>query len=289
MRLIAHAKVNWDLSVLGRRDDGYHELDMLMQSVELGDSLEIRLDEELTLTLHGGPRVPSGDGNLVLRAARRLREAAGVAQGARITMKKRIPVGAGLGGGSADAAAVLLGLNALWNLHMGWQDLRALARSLGSDIPFCMVGGLRRVRGTGEQLEALPCGAPFHLVIVQPCAGLSTPKVFAAYDALAVRPRNPDIEAAVAALAQGDPAALARAMGNALTPASVPIRPQIAMAAQTLEHFGALRAEMTGSGSAVVGLFANAQDADFAWRQCIALWPKSYLTRTTDRGVSLCP
>lgn len=149
--------------------------------------------------------MPSGDGNLVLRAARRLREAAGVAQGARITMKKRIPVGAGLGGGSADAAAVLLGLNALWNLHMGWQDLRALARSLGSDIPFCMVGGLRRVRGTGEQLEALPCGAPFHLVIVQPCAGLSTPKVFAAYDALAVRPRNPDIEAAVAALAQGDP------------------------------------------------------------------------------------
>ena len=78
MRLIAHAKVNWALSVLGRRDDGYHELDMLMQSVELGDSLEIRLDEELTLTLHGGPRVPSGDGNLVLRAARRLREAAGV-------------------------------------------------------------------------------------------------------------------------------------------------------------------------------------------------------------------
>lgn len=284
MRLLANAKVNWSLSVLGKREDGYHELDMIMQSVSLCDTLIIRLADSLFLRARGA-LVPADDNNLVLKAARVLRSLTGARDGAEFELRKRIPVGGGLGGGSADAAAALLGLNLMWNLGLTESELYQAAQACGADVPFLLRGGLARVRGIGERIEPLPCAKSYPVVIVQPCKGLSTPQVFGAFDALDSPPRNPDPQAVAAALEAGDVHALAASMGNVLEAAAVPQRPEIAVCAQMLEHYGALRAQMTGSGSAVVALFADRHVAEHASMLCSRIWPRTYLAFTARSGV----
>ncbi|MDR0929267.1 MAG: 4-(cytidine 5'-diphospho)-2-C-methyl-D-erythritol kinase [Oscillospiraceae bacterium] len=287
MHLTAHAKINWTLSIVGQRADGYHLLDSVMQSVWLGDSIELYEADAVSLSLLGISAVPPTADNLVVRAAMRLKEATGLSRGVRIRLRKHTPVGAGMGGGSADAAAVLVGLNRLYDLRLSDNELAALGVSIGADVPFCLQGGLAHVGGIGEVIAPAPCAAPMELIVIQPCKGLSTPQVFAAYDALPIRPTNPDAEIALSALARGDARALAAALGNALQPAAIPFRPEIAVCIQTLEHFGALRAQMTGGGSAVIGLFASRRAANAAYRACSRIWPRCFQTRTAERGISL--
>ena len=284
MRLLANAKVNWSLSVLGKREDGYHELDMIMQSVSLCDTLIIRPSDSLFLRARGA-LVPADDNNLVLKAARVLRSLTGARDGAELELRKRTPFVGGLGGGSADAAAALLGLNLMWNLGLTESELYQAAQACGADVPFLLRGGLARVRGIGERIEPLPCAKSYPVVIVQPCKGLSTPQVFGAFDALDPPPCNPDPAAVAAALEAGDACALAASMGNALEAAAVPQRPEIAVCAQMLEHYGALRAQMTGSGSAVVALFADRHVAEHASMLCSRIWPRTYLAFTARSGV----
>ena len=152
-------------------------------------------------------------------------------------------------------------------------------------MPFLLRGGLARVRGIGERIEPLPCAKSYPVVIVQPCKGLSTPQVFGAFDALDSPPRNPDPQAVAAALEAGDVHALAASMGNVLEAAAVPQRPEIAVCAQMLEHYGALCAQMTGSGSAVVALFADRHVAEHASMLCSRIWPRTYLAFTARSGV----
>lgn len=287
MRLIANAKVNWALSVLGKREDGYHELDMVMQSVTLCDTLSIQPADSLLLRVRGAP-VPASEKNLVLRAAKALQTFCGVSYGAEFLLKKRIPIGGGLGGGSADAAATLLGLNMLWDLRLNEKELMQLALSCGADVPFCLHGGAARVGGIGEKLQPFSSAHTHPLVIVQPCRGLSTPSVFSAFDALQHPPSNPDCGQVVRALAHGDAKALATSMGNVLEAAAVPARPEISACAQALEHFGALSAQMTGSGSAVIALFADAAAAESARTRCARIWPHAFTAFTTTAGVLLC-
>ena len=147
MLIRANAKINWTLDTVGVRADGYHLLDMLMQSISLHDTLTLEPAEDVTFSADGATRVPQDEGNLALRAALALRRHAGTAQGAMIHLHKRIPSGAGLGGGSADAAAVLHGLNALWELNLPMETLRQIGLTLGADVPFCLMGGLAHVRG----------------------------------------------------------------------------------------------------------------------------------------------
>lgn len=287
MLLTAHAKINWAISVNARRDDGYHMLDMLLHSVRFGDTLRIMPAAELTLTLHGKRTVPLDASNLAMRAALMLQSACGVTQGASIHLTKRIPVGAGMGGGSADAAAVLLGLNRLWDLRLSGEELTPLAAKVGADVPFCLVGGLCRVQGIGDRLSPIACKTQHPLLIVQPCAGLSTQTVFTAYDKLSVPPKQPCIEGAAQALKHGDANALATSIGNALHAAALPLRPEIAACAQTLEHYGALRAQMTGTGSAVFGLFDSNEAMDAAYAEVSRIWPKTIRTQTAPCGISI--
>ncbi len=287
MRVFAHAKINWSLSVLGRRADGYHILDMLVHSVDLADTIEMSAADALTLTLQGNRRLPSDGHNLVLKAAEALQSAYDVRKGADISLRKRIPIGAGLGGGSADAAAALVGLNRLWDLRLSAENLAEIGLRIGADVPFCLTGGLARVGGIGEEIAPLRCGAQMHLLIAQPCAGLSTPLVFKAYDALGEKPSNPSVDAAATALEAGEARALAATMGNALTAAAVPLRPEIAVCCQAMEHYGALCAQMTGSGSAVIGLFDDEAVMTRAYRACSRIWPKCFATHTISHGVSV--
>lgn len=181
--VLARAKINWSLNILGVRPNGYHELDMLMQQISLSDELAFEPADALSLTIGG---TPGDESDLVLKAARALAELArqrGMeTSGARICLTKRIPSRAGLGGGSADCAETLKALNRLWNLNFPMETLLELGAKLGADVPFCLTGGLARVSGFGERIEPLRNPPRCALVLITPGGGLSTPEVFRAYD-----------------------------------------------------------------------------------------------------------
>ena len=288
MQLRAYAKINWSLDTVGVREDGYHLLDMVMQSVSLHDTLYLEPAEGLSLRAEGPVRVPVSEDNLALRAARALQRHAGSAEGAEIRLRKRIPTGAGLGGGSSDAAAVLRGLNQLWGLHYSLDTLCDIGLSLGADIPYCLRGGLCRVRGIGESIEPLDRARVYHLVILQPCRGLSTRQVFTALGA-AEALRRPDTPGVIRALQESALGALPGVMGNTLQEVSVPLRPAIRQAITQLREHGARAAQMTGSGSAVFGVFSNAQAAHTAWESLNKKYRACYLARTLTEPEENCP
>lgn len=275
--LKAHAKINWTLDILGTRSDGYHLMDMLMQSVEMHDTLWLAEADELSLENAadetGASLADNRDGmaseavtydekNLVFRAAKCLQEYCDTRKGAQIRLLKRIPSGAGMGGGSADAAATLKGLNELWGLHLSQDELLKLGLSLGADVPFMLTGGLAHVSGIGEVIEPLFPAPEIHLVMLQPCGGLSTREVFGSFDALdpAALTRPQTARAQEALLTHNLPV-LASSMNNVLEEVSVPVRPAIREAAQALERLGAVRGMMTGSGSVVYGVFESGEKA----------------------------
>lgn len=287
MHVVARAKINWTLDIVGKREDGYHLMDMLMQPVELADELTMEKTENgLTLTVSGYPRVKAGPDNLALRAAQALQAQTGYRGGASIHLHKRIPVGAGLGGGSADAAGVLAGLNRLWETGLTQQELEALGLRLGADVPFCLRGGLQRAQGVGEKLTPMACGGLFWLVILQPCPGLSTREVFGRFH-LDARENRPDTQAAATALAAGDWRGLCRSLGNVLQGVSAELRPEIGEGIAALRAHGAAGAWMTGSGSAVFGLFTRAQVAREAQQELHQRWRSCFMTHTCQESVLL--
>jgi len=276
MLLKAHAKINWSLDVTGVREDGYHLLDMVMQSVELHDTITITPSDNLILWVEGNESLAAEADNLVLKAARKLREVTGCSLGAEIVLKKNIPSGAGLGGGSADAAAVLKALNEMWGLGLSLEQLEELALPLGADIPFCLEGGIRRAQGIGEKLTPAACAKCYELILLQPSAPLSTAMVFKTLD----KTVHPDTEGVMNALKAGDMAAFVRCTANSLTLPAKVIVPDVERAEQELKANGAAAAFMTGSGSVVVGVFENAAEADLAADRLMTGWPVCIRTRT---------
>lgn len=271
MEIKANAKLNWTLDIVGRRADGYHLLDMLMQPLSLCDTLTIEESDALTLSVLGDKTLDAGDDNLILKSANALNAFSGTRKGAKITLEKRIPLCAGLGGGSADAAATLNGLNDLWGLGLPKKTLAEIGLRLGADIPFCLSGAPMRVRGIGERLSPITVGKPFELVLVKPCDGLSTREVFACADALS--PIHPDTPGALDALALGDLPLLRRTAANALLPAALSMRPEISTALDALMNTGAQFYAMTGSGAVVYGVYSSKTSADAAYQ---ALLPNGY-------------
>lgn len=259
LKVRAFAKINWTLQITGTRADGYHLLNMLMQSVSLHDTLILEAANRLSLRVEGDG-LAADEHNLVLRAARLLMQHFPHVPGAHITLKKRIFQQAGMGGGSADCAAALVGLSRLWDLPLNRSQLEGLGARLGADVPFCVGGGLQVVSGIGEILSPVPVGAPLHLVAVHPGTGLSTPEIFRAWDASPIHiEANPCL--AARAIAEGNLCGLAAHMGNALQPAAIERLPVIQDLIGELTDAGALAAQMTGSGSAVIGLFSDQDQA----------------------------
>ena len=286
MIIEARGKINWSLDILGMRDDGYHIMDMLMQPVTLADTITLKLSEDLTLSTDGTPLLKADEKHLAIRAARLLKEYTNYPGGASLNVFKRIPVGAGLGGGSADAAAVLWGLNLLWKTNLPQTELEELGLKLGADVPFCLRGGLTRTRGIGEQLEELACGRMFSLIIIQPCRGLSTREVFKAFRNTA-NIHHPETDLAVHALAEGDLIMLRRSLDNVLQPVSSAMRPEIGNAILKLRESGAEAALMTGSGSAVFGVYRTPVKARSALTSLSPLWPRTFLCKTCNESIKL--
>lgn len=264
MILEAFAKINWSLDITGLRNDGYHLMDMLMQPISLCDDIHLGLSDRLTISTGGYPPSRADESNLAYRAALCLRNETGCGLGVAIHLHKRIPIGAGLGGGSADAAAVLLGLNQLWHTGLSTADLERLGLTLGADVPFFIRGGLTRTRGIGEELICLPCRSNYWLLVLQPCQGLSTADVFRRWHPDPSLPR-PQTDQAAAALESGNLSLLCRSISNVLQPVAEQLRPKIAEACAALRDLGAVTALMTGSGSAVFGVFQSSAALDRAY------------------------
>ena len=276
MELQARAKINWALDVLARRPDGYHEVDMILQSITLADRLTCLPHADICLHVTNAPHIPADAGNLAYRAAKALQQASGVSQGVDITLEKHIPAAAGLGGGSADAAAVLWACNMLWALHWPLERLQEVGVTLGADVPFCLQGGLCRATGIGERLAS---GVPPHhwLVLCRPGAALSTAAVYQALDLHTAV--HPDIWA----LWQGLQQPLGPAwhtLSNCLEVPAAAMVPDIVVLRAQLLALGAWAAAMSGSGPMVFGVFEGEREA----RQA-ALAIDGIVTETAATGI----
>ncbi|MCA1688244.1 MAG: 4-(cytidine 5'-diphospho)-2-C-methyl-D-erythritol kinase [Actinobacteria bacterium] len=254
-RLRAFAKVNYALEVRGLLDDGYHEVASVLQSISLADELEIERSKggfELLFEPEGVEVGPLEE-NTVYKAWALLWEASGHELPARIRLHKKIPAGAGLGGGSADAAAVLVGMNELFGLGLNYEELRDVGSRIGADVPFCLTGGALG-EGIGEVLTPLPAPPDHHLVVAKPVRSAETGGVYRAYDEHHTK-EKPSVKLVVAALRSGDLTALAGAVGNDLEPVTARLVPEVAACREKMERAGALGTAMTGTGTAVYGIF----------------------------------
>jgi 4-diphosphocytidyl-2-C-methyl-D-erythritol kinase len=264
LRIAAPAKINLYLHVLGRRADGFHELDSLVAFADIADVVAVRPADTLSLTVDGpfaGELVGAADENLVLRAARLLASRAGVAAHAAFALTKTLPIASGIGGGSSDAAAALRALTALWRLELGDRELAGIAGDLGADVPVCLLGQTAWLGGIGERLEPGPALPPLGIVLVNPRLALPTPAVFKARRGnFSSSGRFEERPADAAALA-----ALLGSRRNDLTEAAIGIVPEIAEILRALEASdGVLLARMSGSGATCFALYDGIEAARHA-------------------------
>ena len=277
--VLAPAKLNLALDVVGLLPNGYHDLDMTMQAITLYERVVLRRSPYLNLTLPGSTVAPNNK-NTAIKAALAFFHYTGLLAGVDITIHKKVPVRAGMAGGSADAAAVLVGLNALYGARLSMSELCALGAKVGADVPFALMGGTCRVQGVGDLIKALPPCPDCWFTVVMPDYGVSTPEAFAAYDTVGSSV-HPDCEAQEAAIRAGDLDALCAAAGNALEECSG-AKDNEAIKALLREH-GAVTALMTGSGAAVFGVFREEAAARAAAAAAKRRWKQVYVAQP-DRG-----
>lgn len=279
----APAKINLSLDITGIRENGYHNIDTVMQSVGLCDTVTIsRMSGQGLYISCNQPRIPCDETNYAHIAASRFFERFGRPDTAiSIDIQKRIPSEAGLAGGSADAAGVLVGLNGLLDVGADVETLCGLGLTVGADVPFCIMGGTRRARGVGEEFSILPALPPCHILIAKPAAGISTAESYRRYDRSGAR-RRPDTDRLVHCLEQADLQGLAKGMYNVLS--EVAELPAIEEIRAVMLACGALGAMMTGSGSAVFGLFTSRGQAKHCLRKLYGLAEGVFLTRPVGYG-----
>ena len=277
MTIAACAKVNFTLEVLGVRPDGYHDLRSVVVPVSLADEVVLEPADGVTLAVRGDGGRGAEKDNLAVRAVRLMQRVSGRKDGVAIALEKRIPVGGGLGGGSADAAAVLNGLNEMWGLGIPRKELAAFGAEIGSDVPALVLGGVVLMEGRGERVAPLVTRhsplVTFHLVLANPGVFCSTPEIFKACDA--PLPNRPEIFYNIRlAMQSGDGAAVARALQNDLAATAMRLHPEIGAARRRLEDAGCLGVSMSGSGATVFGIVRDVADAGRIARELAAegLW-----------------
>ncbi len=267
LRRNAYAKINLGLDVLRRREDGYHEVKMIMQTIDLCDTLTFCRKKEPGIVLKiDKENLSAGKDNLICRAAERLFVETGISEGVEILLEKRIPIAAGMAGGSTDAAATLMGLNELFGFGYSLEQLQALGVTLGADIPYCLMGGTALSEGIGEVLTKLPAPPPCVLVVAKPDIDVSTKYVYENLhaDTLAY---HPDIDGIEEAIRNGSLSGIAKRIGNVLETVTVRKYPVIDEIKEQMKKAGALNALMSGSGPTVFGLFTEKEPAAAAAEQ----------------------
>ena len=262
----AYAKINLSLDILGRLENGYHIVKMVMQTIDLSDVLVFETEDrecpgsmEITFTSDSGD-IPAGEDNLIVRAVRRMEAKYRIRKDLRITLKKRIPIAAGMAGGSTDAAAALRAVRDLFVPQVSDGELQKIGVTLGADIPYCVTGGTQLSEGIGEVLTVLPDAPQCGLVIIKPPVGVSTAEVYKRYDSLE-NVEHPDIEAQIGAITRGDLAGMAATCANVLEEVTGALYPRIGEIEKFFMEEGALTAKMSGSGPTVFAVFENEEQA----------------------------
>lgn len=249
----APAKINLSLDVLHKRDDGFHEVEMVMTTIDLADRIELTtLDEDIIKIESSGGYVPSDFRNLAYQAADLLKKECNRNEGVHITIDKHIPVSAGLAGGSSDAAATLKGLNELWDLGLSIDELAVLGSKIGSDVSFCVYGGTALATGRGEIIKSIPSPPPCWVVLAKPAIGVSTADVYRNLKLAEVE--HPDIQAMVAAIERKDFHQICDLLGNVLESVTLEDYPDVSHIKSQMERLGAEGVLMSGSGPTVFGL-----------------------------------
>ncbi len=264
-----YAKINLTLDVLGKRDDGYHEVAMIMQGIDLHDLITLKKRQAGIMLENDLPELSSGPDNLAYQAALLLQKDFPVIEGIHIKLTKKIPLAAGLAGGSTDAAAVLLGLNCLYDLGLSLDELRAYGARLGSDVPFCLLPTTALATGRGEIITELPPCPPLWLLLVKPPFGISTREVYGHLKEVIIKER-PSLEGALQALNTGDLAFLYHAMANVLEYATFDLYPELQQYLEELRNSGAKKAMMSGSGPTLIAFMENEGEA----RKLASSWTK---------------
>ena len=266
IRLRTHAKLNLFLRVVGRRPDGYHEIESIFHGISLADDLELRAvdGDDIKVEMHvaHGPTaaVPQREKNLAYLAASALRGRGTSELGVRIDINKRIPIGAGLGGGSGNAAGVLVALNELWRAEIANDDLQTVGASVGSDVPYCLVGGTVLVTGRGESLTSLASPSDLHFVLGISDEPLFTKDVYDRWDELGIASDSGSAPMTLA-LGAGDPREVGQLLHNDLEAAAFSLRPELEELKKVISSAGALGTGLTGSGPTLFGIASNAQQA----------------------------
>lgn len=261
--LLAPAKINFTLDVLGKRPDGYHDVRMVMQTVSLCDTVQLECGGSGIQLFSDSDCVPADQRNLAYRAAEAFYRYTKLAPSVKIHLEKRIPVSAGLAGGSSDGAAVLLGLNQLYHSPLSVQQLCAIGKTIGADLPFCILGGTALAEGIGEKLTPLPAFPDCSIVLATPPIAVSTPWVYAQMDT-ATDLCHPDTEAFLRHLEAGNLEGLAALLCNVMESVVCSHHPVISQIKRTLADAGAIGSAMSGSGPSVFGLFSSLSQAERA-------------------------
>lgn len=267
IRLKARAKINLTLDVTGKRQDGYHTLKMLMQTVKLYDGVYLKKIEKPVIKMKTNLEwLPVDEKNLAYRAAQLLRDACDIKEGVFIQLEKRIPVAAGLAGGSADCAAVLFGMNRLFSLGLSQKELMGFALQLGTDIPYCLMRGTVLAEGVGEVLTPVtpPC-PPFHVVLAKLPVGVSTAFVYQNLT-LSGETEHPNTEQMLECIKNQDIGGIGKNLSNVLETVTIALHPKIQKIKEDLMEMGAEGALMSGSGPTVFGIFRNKEQAKKAAR-----------------------
>ena len=258
----AYAKINLGLDVVGKLDNGYHLLRSVMQQIDLHDTVTLKKQEPekgITFTSNSG-EIPLDDTNLAYKAAKLIMAQAGLDAGVEIHLEKRIPVAAGMAGGSTDGAAVLIGMNELFQLGYDMEKLKAMGVKLGADVPFCIQGGTALAEGIGEKLTVISTIPSMYFVIAKPPIFVSTKYV---YENLKLGElEHPDTDGILAALEQKDVVAMTKRLGNVLESVTIKKYPIIDALKNSMKEAGAIGALMSGSGPTVFGVFSSMEDAE---------------------------
>ncbi len=262
--LKAYGKINLGLDVVRRLENGYHQVRMIMQSVELADTVTMRrLSEDRIVLKTDKPGLPCDERNLAYKAASLMKEQFSLPSGVEIMLEKRIPVAAGMAGGSADCAAVLKGMNELFGLGASFEELQKIGVKLGADVPYCLMGGCALSEGIGEVLTALPKPPACTLLLAKPNINVSTKYVYESLRLDELK-RHPDIDGIVQSIETGDLERLCGKLENVLESVTGKEYPVIGKIEESMKEEGALQALMSGSGPTVFGIFREREDAERA-------------------------
>lgn len=264
MRLQAFAKINLGLDVLGKREDGYHEVRMIMQTIRMYDQLDMRKSVEPGIHLTTNKKyIPVDENNLVWRAAKLMMDTCGIMEGVSIHLHKVIPVAAGMAGGSSDAAATLVGMNRLFHCGLSKEKLMELGVQIGADVPYCVLRGTALAEGIGEKLTVLLPMPDCWILIGKPGISVSTKYVYTTLD-LNTDTVHPDIDGMKKALEDGNLYGITERMGNVLQDVTIPAYPEVERIKEQMKTLGAVNAMMSGSGPTVFGIFDNEEKAQEA-------------------------